>query len=453
MDTLKLARCAENTLKTFNLHYMHWAGYPLTVIIGSVFIFFMRLIGINDSIFSVNFMSVVFGSLGIGIFYLFSRKILDRPGALISSLILCFLPLNIAISTLGFTHPISIFFNLAGIYLLFLYFEKYKLNNLILSSIFLGLGTAARLTDGLIIVAVIFLYLAWSVRNSKLSKKLIIGRLVIFLISYSAIILILYLPMFLKIGFSQFKNTLAIYYYYHSFQNLYVSSKWIVDILSIAGIAILIAGIGYFFLEKNRILFYFLLIWFFSLFIYYGSHSCTCYRFLLFSMMPLLIIQGYFISKFHRKPFLFFLIFIFVVINFIEFYPIIQFRHDYNLQEDFAKFVQRNTEPASYIIAMDEGPFIEYYANRKVLYKAIGLNKIHFDKFFEKVDKLLDNGDTIYIISSGIYGYGPKEYFKKRLLNNYNLQYIGWYIIQDWHNKLMNNRFFREKLYRIEKKV
>ncbi|NQV00080.1 MAG: glycosyltransferase family 39 protein [Parcubacteria group bacterium] len=456
-DTLELAINAEKTLNTFSLHYLHATGYPLIVITASIFIFLIRFLGINDPVFCVNIMSVVFGSLGIGIFYLFSRKILDILGASISSLILALLPLHISVSTFGMTHPLSIFFHLIGFYFLFLYLEKYKLNRLIISAIFFGFGAAARLTDSLIIIAVIFLYLFWSFKNSMISKKDIIYRLASFLILYSVVTLLFYLPMFLEGGLSHFKDTMSAYYFYHSLSCLYGSLKYIIEILSLPGVIISFAGMGYFFLERNRSLFYFLLIWFFSLFSYYGTCNAMSYRYLLLPLLPALIMQGYFISKLFKFKRLVgilicFLLFISVVKNFIEFYPIIQFRNKNSLQEDFARFVQRNTEPNAYIIAMDEGCFIEYYAKRKILYKATGLNEDDFDEFFKRVDLLLDKDIPIYIISTGIYGYDPKKFFITMLLNNYILTYIGEHPNEAWHKKSIKQSLFLEKLYKIQKR-
>lgn len=74
VDTVELAKCAENTLKTLNLHYMHWAGYPFTVVTASIFIALMKFMGINDAVLSVNFMSVMLGSLGVAVFYLISKR-------------------------------------------------------------------------------------------------------------------------------------------------------------------------------------------------------------------------------------------------------------------------------------------------------------------------------------------------------------------------------------------
>jgi hypothetical protein len=373
-----------------------------------------------------------------------------------SSLILCFLPLHIHISTFGMTHPISIFFCLLGLFFLFLYGDRYKLDKLILSGIFLGFGTAARLSDGLIIIAAIFLYLTLSFRDSNISKKAIINRLLFFLISFSVVILLLYLPMLLKNGLSQFREVFSAYYLSHSLKYLYFSWKWLIDVLSVNGIVILIAGLYYFILEKEKTLLCFLLIWFFSIFVYLGRFIGFQHRSLILVIFPLLIVQGYFVSKaFYRFKFLIpLLVFTFIAKNFIAFYPIAQFSHRYNLQKDFAEFVKNNTEPTSYIIAMDEGFFIEYYANRRILYKAIGCNKKDFDDFFNEVDRLLNNGNKIYIISTGIYGYDPNKYFINTLLNNYNLKYIGQRPNQDWHSdSIYTLGLFIEKLYKIEKKT
>lgn len=455
MDTLELARAAQATLDTFKLQYMHWAGYPLAVIVASAFIFFARLVGISDPVFSVNLMSVVLGSLNIIIFYLLARKMLDRVGSLASSLIFSFLPIHISVSTFGMTHPVSIFFHLSGIYLLFLYFDGYKTNRLMLSAIFLGLGTAARLPDGIIIISVVFLYLNWLLKYSGLPKKDILHRLIIYLIIYSIAIIIFYLPMFFRTGLAQFKGIASAYYYDHSLIYLWFSLKEVTEILGFGGIVLLIFGAVYFFLDKKNTIFYFLLLLFLSIFIYYGSSSVVEHRYLLLAIVPLLIIQGYFVSKVFAMKRLRLLftaaLFIFVAVNFILIYPTIKFRHDNSLQEDFAKFVQKNIEPSSYVIAMDEGPFIEYYAKRNILYKATGIDKRDFDEFFNRIDYLLTENMPIYIISTAIYSYDPKRYFINTLSDKYNLKYIGCRINEDYHHKAIKQFLFLEALYKIEK--
>jgi hypothetical protein len=453
VDTLELALNAEATLKTLDLHYMHWAGYPLTVIMASVFIFLTRLLGINDIIFGVNFMSVVFGSLNVVIFYLLCRKILDKAGALMAALILCFLPMHIDISTFGLTHPVSIFFNLTGIYFLFLYFEKLRFNKLIFSSVFLGLGAAARLTDGLIVFVAIWLYFSLSSKNPKLSKTLLLKRIAVFLFLFGLTILIFYVPMILKTGITQFQDTLGVYYYHHSLLYAAPSLGFVAWIVGFPGLLILLAGVGYFLLERDKLMLHFLLLWFLVIFLYYGSHSCACPRYLVFSTIPLLIPVGYFISKFQRKILLYSLIFVLLVFSFFSFYRPIYFRHKYNLQESFAKFVKGKTEPSSYIIAIDEGPFIEYYADRRVLYRAAESSRESFDTFFADMDRLLEDGQAIYIISSAMYSYDEDKYFLNKLLDRYDLEYKGNHLNQDWHGRsLLESGLLTEDLYKIERK-
>ncbi len=203
-------------------------------------------------------MSVVFGALDVAIFYLFSRKILNLPAAIISSLALTFLPLHISISTFGMTHPVSIFFHLLGLYFIFLYFDSHDINRLIFSSVFLGLGTCARLSDGITIIAAVFLYLTWSMRYPKLPKKDIVYRLMLYLILYSITILFFHLPTLLKERFFMFRQTVNVYYYHHSLEYFLFSSERLIQILGPEAVIIIVAGAGYFFLKKNRILFYFL---------------------------------------------------------------------------------------------------------------------------------------------------------------------------------------------------
>ena len=453
LDTLELALNAENTLKTGTLHYMHWGGYPMTVLTGAFFIFFLRIFGISDPVFCVNFMSVVLGSLGVGVFFLLSRKILDRVGAFIASLMLCFFPLHVDISTFGLTHPVSIFFNLTGIYVLFLYLDSFKLKRLIASSVFLGLGAAARLTDGLLILVALFLYLSLSFKDSKFSKKVILSRSIIFLFSFGLTVLIFYLPMLFKGGLSQFKDTLETYYYFHSLRILRDSSEWIIDILEASGFCLFVAGLGYFLIEKSRIVLSFLLIWFLGLFIYYGTHSCACPRYLIFSFLPLLIIQAYFLARFRKKKFIFVFVLAVMLVHFFRFYPPVNFRHKNNVHRDFSRFIRANTESNAYIISIDMGPFLEYYSQRKVLYRALGENKKDFDEFFVEVNKRLEGGHPIYILDTEIYGYDPRKIFQTKLFQDYDVEYIGSHLNQYWHFRSMYDYgLIKERLHKIEKK-
>ena len=258
-------------------------------------------------------------------------------------------------------------------------------------------------------------------------------------------------------GFSQFNNTANMYYYRHEWKALLYSFGLLKDILGVGGLILLAAGIIYLLIDKKYALLSFLSILFFSLFIYYGSVSMTEHRYMLLAIIPLLIMQGYFISKaivIKRLRMLFVVVlFILIAVNFIDAYPMIKFRHDYSLQEEFAKFVKDNTEPQAYIIAMDEGPFIEYYAQRNVLYKATGIHREDFEQFFNRVDSLLMNEAQIYIISSGIYGYDPRKYFIDMLFDKYNLIYIGGSLNEDYHHKAIKQLLFLEELYKIEKKT
>ena len=289
----------------------------------------------------------------------------------------------------------------------------------------------------------------------RLLTNMRIPKFLALFITYVLVILLFYLPMFIKIGLSQFRDLTHVYYFYHSLTKLRGACEWLVQILSLEGLIILIAAIGYFFLEKNRIIFNFLIIWFLSLFLYYGSFSTVDHRYLLFSIAPLLIIQGYFISRIYVIRYLgiLFTFFIFILIakNFLEFYPVLKFRHNHNLQKDFGEFIKKNTEPDSYIIAIDEGPFIEYYAKRKVLYRAVGLNKKDFQDFFKEVDVILERNTPIYIINSAFYSYDPKKYFEKSLSYSYNLKYIGNHLYENWNRTCISKDLLIQKLYKIEK--
>jgi len=458
-DTVIMVNSAQDTLKDLSLHYMHTFGYPFTVVVAAVFIFLMRLVNINDPVFAVNFMSVFFGSFSIWIFYLFSRKFIDRIGSLFATFLLMFLPLHIAVSTFGMTHSVSIFFGLAGLYYLILYLEDYRINKIIISSILLGLSVAARPPDAPIILAAIFLYLIQSFKDSKTSKQVIFYRLLIFLVFFTGCILLFYLNMIFKVSLVEFKSSMAMYYLINDSIFLVHALILIVRILSIPGMIIALFSLLYCICKKDfhRRKIYFLLVWFVVLFISYGLRNIILYRYFLFALIPIFIMEGHLLSKLmvvkRLRVVLTVAVCAMVLSNFIKFYPTLELRHNYDLQGDFCKFINQVTKPDSLVIAMDNGTFIEYYSQRKVLYKPIGNNKADFDNFFKELDVLLKKNTPVYIIAVDLRSYDPKGYFRNILFHDYNLKLIGTRVNEEWHNTCIRQLLYIDGLYKIEKKA
>jgi len=115
VDCLNLAINAEKTLNTLQMHYLFGPGYPLTVLLGAIFVGLAKIFAIADFVIAVNFVSVFFGALCILAHYSLVRKLLDESCAFFSSLMLSIFPIFLILSVYGNSHTPSLFFLLAGI--------------------------------------------------------------------------------------------------------------------------------------------------------------------------------------------------------------------------------------------------------------------------------------------------------------------------------------------------
>jgi len=147
VDCLRLSQNAELTLSTLKIHYQFGTGYPLTVIIGSIFVFFARAFGVDDPVIAVNFMSVLFSSACILILYYIVKRSFDPITAVISSILLSIDPIFMEISLYGKSHAPAIFFLLLGTLLMIHFKERPSSRLLALSGISLGFMGACRLQD------------------------------------------------------------------------------------------------------------------------------------------------------------------------------------------------------------------------------------------------------------------------------------------------------------------
>ena len=118
LDSLNLTLLAEKTLETGSLQSQFGPGYPLTVILAALFIFVSRIFSQNDPILAVNFMSVVFSSLCIPVFYAITDKLFGRLTAFLSAIMFSLSPIFLGVSVFGKSHTPSLFCLLVGLFYL-----------------------------------------------------------------------------------------------------------------------------------------------------------------------------------------------------------------------------------------------------------------------------------------------------------------------------------------------
>ncbi len=469
-DTLDLALTAQKTLKTFTLHYEHGAGYPLTVILGAFSIFIFKFFGVTDPVFCVNFMSVLAGAVGVLLLFFLVEKLFDDSTelttnpelsrgvgfhkAVISAILLaCFAP-HVVISTFGKSLTLSICFSLSSAYYMCCYVQENKKVYLLLSALFLGFCAASRLSDVLVFLPISYLYFSTGKFHYERVRSF-----VAFCFIVSVTTAIYYLPMLFETGFFPFADVLT------SSQQAeflgvfsYVSKAalhWLRKTFLFNGILLIAFGFVFMVIKRQIRQFLFLVIWFLVLQLFYGNVSSSGPRYLVIAWIPLVIAQGSFLGSFKGKGFYLalFVVLAIALFAFLRFEPVLEFRHRRALQVEFAEWVSHKTSADSVIIGLDESIFLEYYAKRQVLHRPITCDRNTVEEFFDEVlDKLLEKGRKVYIVSSAMIAYDSCGVFRKRLFERYDKVFIGQKRNEDWHHALLNQVLFTEQLYQIKKK-
>ena len=146
-DCLSLAIQAQRTLELLQPQYLFGTGYPLTVLLGALFWGMTQLLGNTDPVLAVNLMSVVLSSVTVSIHYLVVQKLLGRPAAVYSALLLSVFPVFLGISTYGMSHVPSLLFLHLGLLALLRDKETLAIKNIALSAFWLGCMGASRVQE------------------------------------------------------------------------------------------------------------------------------------------------------------------------------------------------------------------------------------------------------------------------------------------------------------------
>ncbi len=490
-DALDLALCSQATLDTGRLHYEHGTGYPLTVIVGALFIFVCRLFGASDPVFCVNLMSAVTGAAGVLLFFFVAEKLFEGSAgvsfpagredsrgasspsilfqegtlewngrnsgfhkAMFAAVLLLFFSPHILISTFGKSLTLSICLCLAATICLLRFGQSEKPRDLVLSGIFLGLCAAARLSDGLFALPLSVLYfslgrLSWPrIRAFGGFAALAFLTTVVF-----------YLPFLLERGVAPLIYVLrapqeAKFLGLFSFI-LPVSLRWLVYFFNWGGVGLALLGWGFMVIKRHARAAAFLGAWFLVLSFFYGNVSSAGPRYLVIAWLPLLAAQGFLLGSARGRLFIF--SFLWVVLTSLagldRSLPALEFRHRYALQVDFGRWVASRTPSDALVLAIDEDIFIRTYAGRETLRPPITDDPLAMERFFdEQLDPLLKAGRPVYIISTCLYSYDEKRIFRNGLKRRYELDFVGRKLNEDWHHAFSRLDIFKEGLFRIRRR-
>jgi hypothetical protein len=447
LDCLTLTVNAQRTLTEHQLHYQFGSGYPLTVLTGSFFIGLSKILSIDDPVFAVNLMSVWLSSLSVLIFFLFLRNILNEQAAFFGSLALSLHPVFLTLSVYGNSHIISLFFLLLGLYILT---KNENPQPSFAFGICLGLMGAARIQD-----MILMMLPAAIILRQQPAKNLIKCFLLAILIAIG-----FHVPFLLSAEHAQYQSQLTTFWHLGLTTNFtgllspYLKRSLNIIAFSTTYVGTFIAGYGLLkILKTQRRVGIFLLAWFVVPLLFYGNVMTTVPRFLLISIIPLVIAEGYGFSLLWKTKHLIRTIIValvFIVMLSLplvtNILPILQFRHTHELLPDWARFIAKNTEPDAVLIVGDEELFIHTYGHRKTLTKRLD------DTVFKKqLSELLDKDIPVYITNTGLSVADPGPGLAAYIDKTYRLELRGQQLTEDWHGGELQLETIPDRLYRLYK--
>ncbi len=474
VDCLDLALRAEETLSTHRLSYLHGAGYPLTVILGAIFVSVAKFFHTYNAVIAVNFMSVTFGSLCVLVQYQLTKKLLDETAAIFSSLMLSISPIFLGVSLYGTSQVPFLFFLLLGVSFLLTYLKTGLKRHLIASAISLGLMTATREQDMTLIFWAISYLIFVGVETKKsavipLSKK---KRLILFLIFWF-ITLLVTLPFHIPLLMDKEIRAPYLHEFYLEIKEgswgnfmgilspkLPKAFGYLIESLTIGGF--IFSLLGFIVLGKKKYkISVFLILWIIVPLFFYGNlYTNVSARYFLMILPPFIIAQACILSQLVKSKHLlkFLTLVSFLIIFFIlysRFYSIFKFRHDHALLPEFAQWVAKNTEPHAKIITADERIFIEYYGHRSTVGRPTWLfitPPQEIEKFKGNIDEIIASNIPVYITASSLYAYDYHFHFSDFVKKNYRLDLVGKHGYEEWHAGVITPQIFYCSLYKITKK-
>ena len=469
VDCLNLTIKSQATIETHHLQYLFGSGYPLMVLLGSIFIFIGKCIGITDPVVAVNCIGVVWGSIAILAFYLLVQKICNNTlTSILASFILLLNPLFLDVSTYGINHAPTLCFLLLGLLSLLRFQNSGDMANLLLSSFYFGLMGATRLQDFILTFpAVGSLFILDLAPSSTKSDKHKAPYFFLFITITVLIIICFHLPYFIsnhtsydiqakdfwKAGFND------------NFRGLF--SRFLIRGLSYLTKAFSIIGIvcfgtGLFYAAKSyKGLLPFIILWLIIPLSFYGNVMTSAPRFFNI-MLPALIIPISILltHMLKQKRILWGLIaaisFLLIILG-----PLLNTRqtfirrHHHALIPDYYRWVGKSTPADATIISSDDDLFITYYSGRKTLSKPVSFGHLspkELNDFKKKLDNIFKNQKPLYITNLAFTIYDHYHEFQKLLWQNYHLIKIGEKPLETWYETPFNPDLFMSILIKIEKK-
>ena len=467
-DNLFLSIQAAKILATGQMHYLHLVGYPLTGLLGALFLKIGQLLGVTNPALSINSLSAVFSSLSIVLYYLVVKRIADRTVALCSAGLVMVHPLFWAASVFGNSHMPSLFFFFASLYLLLKYIDHDRYVFLWFSASSAGLMLAARPQNTILLFLLSYVILARTLPGPGTPKsRSRIQDVTVFFLILSLIFVFFYLPMLHThqrividdgtlgtLSEEVFTDWAAFALPISLKHTLFTFTPW--------GIGLILLGLT-FVLIKSRALFGLILVWALPSWLLFGGLVTYVPRYSLSSVFALTIAIAFFLSFLIKKnrylAVMGGIVYALLIMLWVtSIYNVLLFRHQNDRMQDFGLWVKEHTAPQAVIYCQDESIIIRHYAGREVKkppfvkYAGRAYQRADLERLSGVINDLkgmLKAGTPVYITHSALTAYDPENRFLKTLQNSFRLESLGGTVLEEWHQGITRLLLYREELYRI----
>ena len=475
LDSLLVVNAALQTIKTHQLQYFQGFQYPLAVLFLAGLINFFKIFSVDAPVFLYNFLSVVFSSISISLFYILSKQLLSKSAAFFSAILFSLCPIYLGLSVYGTSNILSLFFLFLCFVSMNQYFFSQEKQYFFISSFSLGLMGAARLQESFFILPAVFCFYVFSpIQNSRedRSKQKRLRSKVFSFIGYLFlsffISAIFYLPAILRYVKSPetpflievLVNNVPRIEFIQFFKNSFIHNlSFIQGAFSLWGFILSVIGLVLMFFSKRRI-FSLCVAWIIAPLLILTCFRITGPRLLVVTVPPFLIGLGYIFSILFKKNkairLVSFLVFVGIIfLNYLRIYPILLNRHANAYLPDYARKIEEFSKAGDVIICHDEALFIQYYANRKTIRRPEERDLFSREammKYKDEINKLLDRGVSVYSTWPGMYASEHPRVFEYLINKYFIVEEMGMMPYEDWHRGPTRQQIYNFPVYKIKKK-
>jgi|SRR3972149_3418606 len=468
-DSVGVAIAVEETYKTGNMRGTFNGRYGSTIINLLTYIPYHLITGIESAEKTIILTEIFFASFSVIILFLFLQRIFDNKFiSLIAALLFSISPIFLSVTTYGNAIGLEIFFILASFYMLADFHKTNSRIRLAMSSSFIAFSVMIR-ESALIFIPFYFLfYLNPVIKNSftkdngkfisfnqeVFKSRNLIAAFIPFLLIFGAYVYYFFYNILYKTLFIPDDGSGKIVEFLGFFSIVFEKSiKDLIFDLNILGIVLFIGGLIIFWKSfENKFYFIFFLLWA-GLFLYFGNTSTYSPYYLAIISIPFFVFISVFLNYLYKENRILGIICIAFIIFllFAQIRPILDYRHKFSGEKEYALWVKDQVPSDSKVIVMNDDVFFNYYGHLDTLGHPIG-DPEATNTLMKDINSLLKNGTNMYIVDSA-YSYDPGRIFLIALYQNFDIEGVGMHMVEDYHKATILDTRYNEGLYKINKVI